>query len=191
TPSSVTWRDPATWTPGQRFGDGGRFELGSLLGRGGAGIVYSVYDHRLRRRVAAKLSLHPPDPSAPDPLEAEARVTGQLHHPNIVQVYDCVTWDGNSCVLMEQVTAPTLQTLVTEDKLTLQQTLHVLVQVVDALHHAHSRGILHLDIKPSNLFITRLGQVKLFDFGVGARLAMGYDQAHESFVVGTPGYMAP
>ena len=189
--SLFRWQDPTTWKPGLRLGELGRYELGPLLGKGGAGIVYSVYDHRLRRPLAAKLSVHAPDPSVSDPLQAEARVMAQLSHPNIVRVHDCILIKGNSCLLMERINAPTLQALVAENKLSLPQALHVVVQVVGALDHMHSHGILHLDVKPSNLFITRWGQVKLFDFGVGARLAMGCDHALESFVVGTPGYMAP
>lgn len=180
-----------TWTVGRKVGDAGRYEVGAVLGRGGVGIVYSLYDHILKRRIAGKLPLHPMESAAREALEAEARVTAQLSHPNVVRAYDYVLADDQPCLLLEQIDAPTLQTVLAAGRMSCQRALHVVIQLVQALEHAHSRGVSHLDVKPGNIFIGRSGHIKLFDFGVGCRLTMGCDSAAESFVVGTPGYMAP
>lgn len=163
------------------------------LGRGSHGRVVLAYDTRMARRVAIKsIELTPADAAilrTSDGL-AEARTSAMLNHPNIVTMYD---WDagddGSAFLIMEAVDGVSLAELIGADgPLEPAETAAVVADVAEALRFAHANGVLHLDIKPENVLVTRDGLVKVADFGVSRLTGLG---GTARAVAGTPGYMAP
>src|SRR5690606_12282755 len=116
-----------TWTVGRKVGDAGRYEVGAVLGRGGVGIVYSLYDHILKRRIAGKLPLLLPESAACEAFQAKAPVTAHPHHYNVLLAYDYVLADVQPCLLLEQIDAPTLQTVLAAGRMSCQRALHVVI----------------------------------------------------------------
>lgn len=163
------------------------------LGRGSHGHVVLAYDTRMARRVAMKrLELTPEDAAAlrADNGLAEARTSAMLNHPNIVTVYD---WDmsaaGDAYLIMEAIDGVSLSELLDDGGgLDPAQTAAVVADVAEALRFVHSNGVLHLDMKPENVMVTRDGLVKVADFGVSRLTDAG---GTASAVAGTPGFMAP
>lgn len=163
------------------------------LGRGSAGHVLLAYDTRIARRVAIKVL--PLSPAQARRLGssgglAEARTTAMLNHPNIVTVYD---WDAdasNAYLVMEAVDGASLAEIMDYRGVPLEpaQVAAVVADVAEALRFAHANGVLHLDIKPENVMVTRDGIMKVTDFGV-ARLTDAAGSAKG--IAGTPGFMAP
>jgi serine/threonine protein kinase len=175
--------------PGERIGVDGRFEIVTLLGQGAMGRVYRARDHELHRDAAIKFLL----PTAGDAagalslLQREAHALAQLNHENIVQIFDCGVWNSLRFLVMEYLDGESLELHLESGALDWEATLRVVTQVASALVHAHGKGIVHLDIKPSNVFVLQSGRVKLLDFGI-ARL-VSHEQPRE--FEGTPAYMAP
>jgi len=190
-PAVLPARETATlWEPGMRFGPGGCLELQECLGSGGACVVHALFDHVSGTRMAAKFQLPGVHDTGPAALRAEAKLTAALRHPNIIRVQD---WDESSDVaylLMEYVDGTTLKQVLATRQLTNAEALRVVLDVVSALEYAHQHGIFHLDLKPSNVLVSREGEVKLIDFGVGTSLVAGL-LTEANAVVGTPFYMAP
>ena len=162
------------------------------LGEGGYGTVVLAWDTRMQRRVAIKRmplpldSLGEPVPNPPG--LAEARTAAMLNHPAIVTVYDFETDSDEAFLIMEHIDGASLETVLDDlgDALDLDETAAVFSAVADALDFAHDNGVLHLDIKPANVLVTRDGRVKVADFGMAAiSTAMG----HGASVGGTLGYM--
>jgi serine/threonine-protein kinase len=156
--------------------DGARFVLEDEIGRGGMGVVHRVYDRHIRRYAARKLlaeSVRNRHGVARRFLE-EAQITGQLDHPNIVPVHDLEIDDDGTPLgfTMKLVEGETLDQQLTPDKVgsrteeELQRQLRVLLKVCEAVAFAHSRGVVHRDIKPHNVMIGEFGQVYLMDWGL-------------------------
>ena len=174
----------------------GRYKLVERVGDGGFGDVNLCWDTRLQRRVAIKRIPIVADGSehvastVADALQ-EARTASMLMHPNIVTVYDFETDDDYAYLVMEYVDGVNLTELlrrVEDGMLSPDEAAHVLSSLVSALKFAHDNGVLHLDIKPSNVMIDRSGVVKLGDFGMASlNSAAGYAGARG----GTVGYMPP
>jgi hypothetical protein len=172
----------------------GRYSILEERAAGGFGVVEVCWDVRLQRRVAIKCI-----PLADDELGAaseadaiaEARVACMLAHPNIVTVFDFACDDAYAYIVMEYVNGVSLSELLARVEggtLTYDEAAHVLHSVASALAFAHENGVLHMDIKPSNILIDRSGTVKLSDFGMAAMAsAAGYGGARG----GTVGYMPP
>jgi serine/threonine protein kinase len=166
----------------------GHFRILGEAGRGAMGVVYRAEDIQLGRTVALKvlpdeLSEHPP---ALEQLRREARIAASLNHPGICTLYGIDQHDGHFCLVMEYLEGQPLSRMLEGGPLGLDHALRVGIQVAEALEAAHSQGIIHGDIKPSNLFLTSSGQVKLMDFGIATRTGDG------AFAMrGTPGYMSP
>jgi len=145
-----------------------RYRVISKIGAGGMGEVYLAQDETLDRKVAIKLL--PADSAADEQankrLIREAKAAAKLDHPNICAVYEVGEADGRFFIAMQYVEGETLASRLKRNSIDLRESLSIGVQVADALAEAHSRGIIHRDIKPQNIIITSRGQSKVMDFGL-------------------------
>ncbi len=185
-----------------------RYTIGGSLGSGGMGEVFTAHDRTLRRDIAVKV-LRRAGPAARDRFAAEAQVTAQLDHPNIVPVHDLGTLaDGRPFLAMKQVRGASLREwLDRAPRPDLEARLDVLRRVCDAIAFAHAQGVLHRDLKPENVMVGAFGEVLVMDWGLarpitptGAtdagplqvdRFEPGARRTQEGGVAGTPAYMAP
>ncbi|TLM98838.1 MAG: hypothetical protein FDZ75_01450 [Actinobacteria bacterium] len=173
----------------------GPYEVVQELGRGGMAVVWLGYDAALDRNVAIKELVPPPGVSetvADDMAHrfvAEARAVARLDHPSIVTIYTAGEFDGRSAIVMELLDGETLHQILGRGRLPHDYVSSSVSQLLDAIGHAHSHGVIHRDIKPDNIFLLRSGRLKLADFGV-AHLATG-GRTQIGTVIGTPGYMSP
>ncbi|MDP1824469.1 MAG: serine/threonine-protein kinase [Archangium sp.] len=173
----------------------GKYELEGLLGEGGMGAVYQATNLSIGRRVAIKI-LHAAVADREDVrrrFEMEARAAAVISHPGIVDVLDMgQTDEGEPFIVMEHLEGMTLRSLNKEFKgLTPEQSVGVMLPVLDALGAAHRAGVIHRDVKPANIFVCAKPQVvKLLDFGV-SRFGASSGLTNTGTAVGTPRYMAP
>jgi serine/threonine protein kinase/Tfp pilus assembly protein PilF len=184
----------------------GTYQILGPLGAGGMGEVYRAKDHRLGREVAIKVL--PADvASSPDRLarfEREARTVAGLNHPNIVTLFTVEDSDGIRFLTMELVEGQTLSTLIEPGGLPLPRILELAIPLTDALVAAHEKGVIHRDLKPGNVMVTREGRVKVLDFGLAKMTGSGAGVSEQTLsatasspvssegqVVGTVPYMAP
>ena len=189
----------------------GRFDIVSMLGRGGMGVVYEAYDPRLQRRAAVKV-MRPPafavdaDPQRAQRLLREAQAIARLSHPNVVTVYEVGSVGDAIYMAMELVEGQTLRKWVTAQPRSWREVVDVFVQAGRGIVAAHAVGLVHRDFKPDNVMIDPEGRVRVLDFGL-ARLS-GLEVSSEGdtleldtsspdlltvtgMVLGTPAYMAP
>ena len=175
----------------------GRYAMLTEIGRGGMGIVWLAEDRTIGRRVAIK-ELHLPDDVGPaektvfeERVLREARAAGRLNDPGVVTVYDVLQESGTTFIVMELIQATTLSQMVQDQGPLPQDTVARLAeQLLSALEVAHAAGVVHRDVKPSNIMVTSNGRVKLTDFGI----AQSTDDPHlttSGILVGSPVYMAP
>ncbi|MBI0296533.1 Stk1 family PASTA domain-containing Ser/Thr kinase [Streptomyces sp. PRKS01-29] len=178
---------------------GGRYELGSVLGRGGMAEVYLAHDTRLGRTVAVK-TLRADlarDPSFQARFRREAQSAASLNHPAIVAVYDTGEdyVDGVSIpyIVMEYVDGSTLRELLHSGrKLLPERSLEMTIGILQALEYSHRNNIVHRDIKPANVMLTRSGQVKVMDFGIARAMGdAGMTMTQTAAVIGTAQYLSP
>lgn len=146
----------------------GRYEILEELGRGGMGVVYKARDAVLSRTVALKAL---PTDRAHDPERRrrflnEARSACALDHPNIVTVHDLLEHEGADWIVMEYVEGRTLDEAIPPEGLPVHQAVGWATEATDALHAAHSAGVIHRDVKPGNLMIDRAGRLRVLDFGL-------------------------
>lgn len=175
----------------------GRYRLSATLGRGGMGIVWRGRDELLGRPVAVKEVLLPPGLSDEEQRVAhrrtlrEARVAARLGHPNVVLVYDVVEEGGRPWIVMELVSGRSLEDTVRADgPLPPARAAGVGQSVLAALRVAHAAGILHRDVKPSNVLLAEDGRVVLTDFGIATVQGEG-TLTDTGTLLGSPAYMAP
>jgi len=176
----------------QRYRRLGKYELHQLLGEGAMGIVWKAYDTVLRRFVALKLlsSSFRKTKDMQERFLREARAAGAIQHANIVTVYDLGESDGQLYIAMELVEGRDLSDMIAlRDPLALERKLDITIEVLAGLHFAHQRGVIHRDVKPSNVRVMPDGRIKIMDFGI-ARLQKA-DATGSGAIVGTPTYMAP
>jgi len=173
----------------------GQYEISKQIGAGGMGMVYEGTDRSLGRRVAIKkmrdeLRLNARER---DRFIIEAKTVASLHHPNIVDIYAIAEEGDDVYLVFEFVDGKTIHDLVqTKGRLEAAEAVRVTRAMGEALAYAHSRGVIHRDMKPSNVMLTAAGQVKVMDFGI-ARMAKDAMTRYSmtNTVVGTPPYMAP
>jgi eukaryotic-like serine/threonine-protein kinase len=183
----------------------GPYKIISLIGAGGMGEVYRARDTRLLRDVAIKVL---PESFTKEPerlrrFEQEARAVAALNHPNIVSVYDIGTADGVHYIVSELLEGETLREAMPATGMGVRRAVELATQMANGLAAAHEQGIVHRDMKPENVFVTRDGRLKILDFGL-AKLRRPepvgetvdgvsgmHAQTEAGLVLGTVGYMSP
>lgn len=185
---------PEEPAPGAALPPGERYELGESLGQGGMGRVVLAFDRQLGRNVALKLLTHG-DPEILRLFLGEARAQARVQHDHVLEIYDSGELDGRPFIAMRYVAGGTLAEI--GGSLSIEHRVRLLVQVARGLHAAHREGLLHRDVKPSNVLVERTadGGLKALvtDFGLATELgdadAMAADAADG--VAGSPCYIAP
>jgi serine/threonine-protein kinase len=179
--------------PGSLLGQ--RFEILSVLGAGGMGIVYKAQDRELDDLVALKMLKRElwGDQSQLERLKSEIKLARKITHPNVLRTYDFGEIDGVPYISMEYVRGVTLRYLLDEtERLPYSAGLRLAKQLCAGLAAAHAVGVLHRDIKPENLILEATGNAKLMDFGIARpERREGPGQTQAGWVVGTPQYLAP
>ena len=180
----------STLAPGTTVG---LFQIVGVLGRGGMATVYEAYDRRLERAVALKVLppefLH--DGTFAKRFEHEARVIAKLEHPNIVPIYASGIDEGIPWMGMRLLAGGNMGTLLENGRPALSFAVQMLKDVADALDYAHARGVVHRDIKPTNILRDGSGRMCVADFGLAQMLEGGPGLTRTGTLVGTPQYMAP
>ena len=174
----------------------GKYRITDTLGEGAMGLVYKGFDPGIQRTVALKTirsQLAHNDGSGATMaarFRNEAQAAGRLQHPGIVAVYDYGEEDDIAYIAMEYVEGASLaQYLAKGVRFSDDDLVSLMVQLLDALEHAHGRGVWHRDVKPANLLLTQDGRLKVADFGIARIASMQLTQV--TSIVGTPAYMAP
>jgi len=169
------------------------YRIVAEAGRGAMGVVYKAEDLTLGRTVALKflpeeLAAHPP---ALERMRREARMIGALNHPGICTVYELGEAAGRVFLAMEFLEGESLRARMARGPVSEAEFFAIAMQVARALDSAHGQGIVHRDIKPDNLFLTRSGQAKVMDFGLAKTVSQEDGTVAQSTVTGTSGYMSP
>jgi len=169
-----------------------RYEILDVLGVGGMAVVYKARCHRLNRLVAIKILKddYSQDEEFRRRFHAESQAVAMLSHSNIVSVYDVSTSDDADYIVMELIDGITLkQYMERKGVLNWKETLHFAIQISKALEHAHSRGIIHRDIKPHNVMVLKNGSVKVADFGIARVMSKSNTLTKEA--LGSVHYISP
>ncbi|MEO8431414.1 MAG: serine/threonine-protein kinase [Acidobacteriota bacterium] len=179
--------------PGSRIG---RFEISGVLGEGAMGIVYLAHDPQIERPVAVKTLRAPGGGAHAEELESrflkEAKLAGRLQHPNVVTIYEAGEDGTVLYIAMEYVDGePLTRYLASRASLTLGERIEIVREAALALQHAHERGVLHRDVKPGNILVTRDRHVKVADFGIGKLLSSTAELTRTGQMIGSPAYMSP
>jgi serine/threonine protein kinase len=171
-----------------------RFELRSELGVGSFGYVFQAWDPRLQRVVALKVQ-RAGSLASQDEVERflrEARSAAQLKHPSIVSMYETAKTEDNVWFLVcEYVDGVTLEIRLKAGRIKPEYATRVVGEIADALQYAHEQGVVHRDVKPSNIIIDRHDRAHLMDFGLAKRAAAEWTMTSDGRVMGTPAYMSP
>ncbi|MBX2993089.1 MAG: protein kinase [Bacteroidetes bacterium] len=168
------------------------YKILEKLGEGGMGVVYKAQDTRLDRVVALKFLPHHLTASEAEQARflQEAKASAALNHPNVCSVIDIQEVDGNQFIVMEYVDGKTLRHIIQSEIPNPQSAIAFAIQIGEALHEAHSKGIVHRDIKCENIMVNSRNQIKVMDFGL-AKLKGSLKLTKTSSTVGTLAYMAP
>jgi serine/threonine protein kinase len=172
----------------------GRYELRGALGRGGMGRVYAAWDRQLHREVAVKLL--PADSIGDGALrrriEAEARAAAGVVHPNVVTVFDSgEDDDGDPFIVMEKLDGGSLADALARGPMGADEVRAMATQVLAALSAAHARGVIHRDVKPSNILAAAPGRWKVADFGIAKSADASVTATAANEVFGSPAYVSP
>ena len=169
-----------------------RYEILEVLGTGGMAVVYKARCHKLNRLVAIKILKDDflEDEEFRRRFHSESQAVAMLSHPNIVSIYDVSTSITDDYIVMELIDGITLkQYMEKKGVLNWKETLHFAIQIAKALEHAHSRGIVHRDIKPHNVMVLKNGSVKVTDFGIARMMSKGNTLTKEA--LGSVHYISP
>ncbi len=181
----------------------GRYQVGQLIGRGGMAEVHMGTDTRLGRRVAIKLlrSSLANDPTFRIRFRQEAQAAARMTHPTIVRVFDAgeetvlETGGGEAqlpFIVMEYVDGKLLKDLIDQGPMSLPEAAHILTGLLTALEYSHRAGVVHRDIKPGNVMVTRGGQIKVMDFGIARAISdSSATVAQTTAILGTAQYFSP
>jgi eukaryotic-like serine/threonine-protein kinase len=182
----------------------GAYEILSPLGAGGMGEVYKARDRKLDRDVAVKVlpQTVANDPDALARFEREAKAVAALSHPNILAIHDFGTQDGTAYAVTELLEGETLRGKLDGGAVSQRQAVDWALQIAKGLSAAHGKGVVHRDLKPDNVFVTKDGHVKILDFGLAKRIdeaqpdektsaPTGTGHTQPGTVMGTMGYMSP
>ncbi len=183
----------ADWHTSERGRKLGRFEIVNMVGMGAFGTVYMARDLELDRVVALKVP-RGGNLAASEDMQRfirEARSVAQLRHPAIVPVHEVGQHDGLPFLVSEFVRGMTLADVLTAKRPPPREAAQWLATVADALHYAHEHGVVHRDVKPSNIMLDERGVPRLMDFGLAKRDAGEVTMTLEGQVLGTPAYMSP
>jgi len=171
----------------------GPYRLVEQLGQGGMATVFKAYHSTLDRYVAIK-ALHPAfsqDPNFLTRFQREAQVVARLEHPNIVPIYDYAEHEGRPYLVMKFIEGETLKARLKRSPIDLEEINLVVESVGAALSYAHEKGILHRDVKPSNVLIAKDGRIYLADFGLARMAEAGESTISSDMMLGTPQYISP
>jgi len=171
----------------------GPYEIRDVLGRGGMAVVYRAYQPALNRFVAVKVlnAVMSQDAEFVMRFRQEALAAGGLNHPNILQIYDADTFEGQHYIVMAYAPGGTLADRLRKGPLSAEEATDLAAQVADALNYAHRRGVVHRDIKPSNILLDEEGRPLLADFGIALAASAGPRLTQTGASIGTPEYMSP
>ncbi|MBS5935454.1 MAG: Stk1 family PASTA domain-containing Ser/Thr kinase [Veillonella sp.] len=180
--------------PGQNVVLDNRYKVIEKIGVGGMADVYRGYDELLGRTVAIKI-LHAnfaSDEGFVGRFKREAQNAGRLSHPNIVNMYDVGYDQGYHYIVMEYVEGQTLKEYIQErGKLSVDEAVKFAVAIAEGLEHAHAMGIVHCDIKPHNMLITKSGRLKVTDFGIARAMNSQNTMMYTNSVMGSAHYLSP
>jgi len=171
----------------------GPYRIIEQLGQGGMATVFKAYHASLDRYVALKV-LHPAfreDQTFTSRFQREARVVARLEHPNIVPIYDYSEYESRPFLVMKYIEGDTLKARLNQGPLTSEEIEQVVNSVGSALAYAHKQGILHRDVKPSNVMIAKDGTMYLADFGLARIADAGESTMSSDSIMGTPQYISP
>ncbi len=169
----------------------GKYRVLEKIGEGAMGVVYKALDPHINRVLAVKtMSADMDEPELRQRFEREARSAGSLSHKNLITIYDLFEEEGRIFIAMEYLDGEELKSKISRSEpMSLERKLRFMRELSEGLEHAHQKEIVHRDIKPGNIFITRKDHVKILDFGI-ARIASS-DLTKSGMVMGTPNYMSP
>jgi len=191
-PATGGARPHTTLQPGWRLGE--RYEIVSVLGAGGMGIVYRARDLKLLRDVALKV-IRPDllqDAAVSERFRREILLSSQITHKNILRVHDLGESDGLSYISMNFVEGETLQDLLKrEGPLDPEKVVSLAIQLCDAMAAAHDASVIHRDLKPQNILLDKEGTAYIADFGISRSLDSGETMTRQGAVLGTVDYMSP
>jgi eukaryotic-like serine/threonine-protein kinase len=172
----------------------GRYKIVSELGRGAMGVVYKAKDPVLDRTVALKTIIMGEDASGRSEYQArfflEAKAAGRLNHPHIITIYDYGEEGDLAWMAMELLDGTELRSRMLEGTIPVAEAIDIAQQVAEGLGYAHEHGVVHRDVKPSNIMLMPRGKVKIMDFGI-ARMRASDLKTSTGVVLGTPRYMSP
>ncbi len=171
----------------------GQYQILEQLGQGGMATVYKGYHAALDRNVAIKV-LHPAfteDPNFLARFQREARVVAKLDHPNIVPIYDFSQHHNQPYLVMKFIKGETLKARLTQKKMSIEEAMPIIEKVAAGLQYAHKKGIVHRDVKPSNVLLSDDGEIYLTDFGLARIAQTGSSTLTSDQMVGTPQYISP
>jgi len=173
---------------------GKRYEIVERLGSGGMAHVYKAYDTKLQREVAVKILRESlvADTALTARFLREARAAANLSHPNLVTVHDFGQDRERYYIVMESIPGSDLKTILREEgPLSIDRSVVIMIQVAAGIGYAHRAGLIHCDLKPHNILITKDERVKVTDFGISRALASIRPDEHADVVWGSPLYFSP